>query len=561
MFLEYYGMREQPFGVTPDPRYLYLSESHREALASLHYGIETRRGFSALVAEPGMGKTSLLVKLLDSLKSSARTAFLFQTDCDPQGFLRGLLKDLGIPGRGKDLARMHEALNKVLLEEMQAGRRFVVVVDEAQNLDDAVLESIRLLSNFETPTLKLMHIVLAGQPQLADRLARPELAQLKQRLGSIARIVRFSPRETSAYIDHRLEVAGHKTGDLFTREARAMIARATLGIPRNINTLCFEALSLGCATQSAAIDANILQEVLADRELGPQRETPPSTLPEMPAVSETHRARRAVHPAEFHSLPYEPVSQFSFAKLAAGFLVFVAVPLFLVFILSAAKVGFANATDEIAARVAGVSGQSGDTALPPPTLPAALQAPKPVALAYTREEAKPVDPPEETQPDDPPDEGSQWSRVVTAQAGENLLDLARRCCGKSDWTTVENIRSLNPSIREPYLALREGQQITLPEGLRGLNADVDAEDARTEREPTRTGSIVVLPRQETAFDIAQAYFGRQDWQTVEEIRALNPQIREPYTGIPAGTRIVLPGQRQPRKSRSVYASRGNTRRQ
>src|SRR5215831_10948504 len=129
MFLEYYGMREHPFGVTPDPRFLYLSPTHREALASLVYGIEVGRGFMALVAKPGMGKTTLLFHLLQRLRTSARTVFLFHTQCDWREFLHYLLSDMGIDPQGQDLARMHDRLNQVLVAEARAGRRFVLVID------------------------------------------------------------------------------------------------------------------------------------------------------------------------------------------------------------------------------------------------------------------------------------------------------------------------------------------------------------------------------------------------------------------------------------------------
>ena len=169
MFLEHYGLRDQPFGVTPDPRYLYFGATHREALASLYYGIETGCGFMTLIAPPGMGKTTLLLHLLDRVRNSAQTVFLFQTQCDSREFLRCLLTDLGIDAREQNLAHMHEALNSVLLSNARTGRRFVLVIDEAQNLGHSVLETVRLLSDFETTSAKLLQIVLSGQPQLADR--------------------------------------------------------------------------------------------------------------------------------------------------------------------------------------------------------------------------------------------------------------------------------------------------------------------------------------------------------------------------------------------------------
>src|SRR6266478_5579064 len=166
MFLDYYRLREQPFGVTPDPRFLYLSPAHREALASLYYGIEAGRGFLALIAKPGMGKTTLLFQLLEKFQGNARTAFLFQTQCSSREFMRFLLAELGFESQEQDFVRMHEEFNKLLLQEARAGKRFIIVVDEAQNLDPSVLETVRLLSDFETPQAKLLQIILSGQPEL-----------------------------------------------------------------------------------------------------------------------------------------------------------------------------------------------------------------------------------------------------------------------------------------------------------------------------------------------------------------------------------------------------------
>ena len=269
MFLEFYKLREQPFSDTPDPRFLYLSPTHGEALASLFYGIETGRGFLAFIAEPGMGKTTLLFQLLESLRGSARTAFLFQTQCDSRELLRYLLADLEIDTREKNLAWMHEQLKRVLIGEASAGKRFVVFIDEAQNLSDSALETVRLLSNFETPGSKLMQIVLAGQPQLADKLTRPELRQLRQRISILSRLGPFTRTETSAYIDHRLHTAGYNGGHLFTSEALVMIAAWSEGVPRKINSLCFNALTLGYALGRKEIDCPLVQEAANDLEMKP----------------------------------------------------------------------------------------------------------------------------------------------------------------------------------------------------------------------------------------------------------------------------------------------------
>jgi general secretion pathway protein A len=267
MFLEHFGLIEQPFGVTPDPRFLHLGRKHREALASLVYGTETNRGFLALIAEPGMGKTSLLYQYLEGLRGKARTAFLFQTDCDSRDFLRHILVDMGIDPSGRDTAQMHAMLNEELMREMRAGRRFILVIDEAQNLSEDTLESVRLLSNFETPWMKLMQIVIAGQPQLADRLTRPCLAQLRQRISSVIRIEPLTPDEINTYIDHRLWVAGYTGAPLFTVGARLKIAKHSGGIPRNINTICFNAMSVALGQGAKQVDAKMVDEAANDVEM------------------------------------------------------------------------------------------------------------------------------------------------------------------------------------------------------------------------------------------------------------------------------------------------------
>src|SRR5712671_590036 len=267
MFLDFFGLREQPFGVGPDPKYLYFSPSHREALASLFYGIETGRGFLALIAEPGMGKTSLLFQLLERLKGSIRSAFLFQTQCDSQELLRYLLQGLGVDSQETDLVHLHSRLNQFLLTEATAGRRVVVFIDEAQNLSDSALETVRLLSNFEATDRKLFQIVLAGQPELARRLKNPRLAQLSQRIAVLAGLKPLPVSETLQYIHHRLEIAGYDGPEVFTSGSVALITKASQGIPRNINNICFNAMSLACAMGSRRIGSAIVQEALNDLSL------------------------------------------------------------------------------------------------------------------------------------------------------------------------------------------------------------------------------------------------------------------------------------------------------
>lgn len=264
MFLDFYGLREQPFGVTPDPKYLFLSRTHHEALAALLDGIKADRGFMAIIAEPGMGKTTILYRLMEEVRDSARTVFLFQTQCDSREFFRYLLSELGIKSTRMGLVSMHKKLNEVLFSEMLAGKRFVIIVDEAQNLEGPVLETIRLLSDFETPHAKLLEIVLSGQPQLAEKLAQPNLSQLRQRIAIVRCLEPLNAQETACYIEHRLKVAGYSGGLPFAPEALSLIAAQSQGIPREINDICFHALSLGAARGCQMISSEIVQEFLAN---------------------------------------------------------------------------------------------------------------------------------------------------------------------------------------------------------------------------------------------------------------------------------------------------------
>ena len=269
MVLDYYQLREQPFGVTPDSRYLFLSGTHREALASLLYGVDAGCGFLALIAAPGLGKTTLLFHVLNQLREKARTVFLFQTVCTPLDLLRALLTGLGVQETQGSLIQMQSRLKDVLVEQARLGKRVVVVIDEAQNLDDSVLELVRMLSNFETAREKLIQIILSGQSQLAEKMASPELEQLRQRVSIFSHLKPFSPEDTELYIAHRLRIAGCTfEAPFFTRDALALISDYSNGIPRNVNNLCFNSLALGCALQRKPIDRAVVLDVIDDLDFG-----------------------------------------------------------------------------------------------------------------------------------------------------------------------------------------------------------------------------------------------------------------------------------------------------
>lgn len=333
MFLQFYRLREQPFGVTPNPRYLYHGPAHREALASLIYGIEADLGFAALIAEPGMGKTTLLYYLLERFRSSARTAFVFQTQCDRLELLRYLANELEVPAEEMDAVVLNDRIREVLVQEARAGRRVIVIIDEAQNLTEDALEAVRLLSDFETPDSKLMHIILSGQPELAEKLARPNMAQLLQRIAMLNRLSPFGdPEQISHYLAYRLQVAGYAGPPLFTPDAIDLISTASKGIPRQINRICFNALSLGCAMQKRKIDGAIIREVLTDLDVatwltrpgagnssaGPSPDDEPVSRKPLKFSAETPDADVAARDPLIAGAPLAPVSSPAPSQIRMG---------------------------------------------------------------------------------------------------------------------------------------------------------------------------------------------------------------------------------------------------
>ncbi len=269
--LRHFGFREDPFRVSPDPGYMYPSQTHLQALASLEDGFYNDRGFIAMIAPPGMGKTTLLYRFLEDTQAVARSVFLFDIDseCEPRDFVGYILRDFGITPASAS-SEMHKQLGEVLVKETQAGRKCVVVIDEAQNLSDAVLERVRLLTNFETSQGKLLQIILSGQPQLTEKLMQASLVQLLQRVSTVCHLERLSAEEVAAYIDFRLNQAGYDGDPLFTEGALKLIAETSNGTPRTINNLCFNALSLASSIKSKQVDETMVAKVASSLRLVPQ---------------------------------------------------------------------------------------------------------------------------------------------------------------------------------------------------------------------------------------------------------------------------------------------------
>ncbi len=273
MYREYYGLIRQPFEMTPDPSFLYMGEAHKEGLATLVYGVRSGKGFVLLTGEVGTGKTTLLHALLSQLDSRTVSAFIFNPRLEPLDFFHVLFVELGIETRCETKAEYLLTLNRFLIERLEQGEPTpLLIVDEAQNLSPEMLEEVRLLSNLETPTSKLIQIMLVGQPELRELLARSELRQLRQRIALRHNLRPFDETETAEYVAERLKRAGYSGTPLFKKGALREIYHFSGGIPRLINSLCDSALLLGYSRDKRTLDTDAIREVAADLELTPQPE-------------------------------------------------------------------------------------------------------------------------------------------------------------------------------------------------------------------------------------------------------------------------------------------------
>jgi len=263
MYCEFFGFSEKPFTITPNPNFIYLSGIHREAFAHLLYGIDSHAGFIALTGEVGTGKTTVLRTLLSQLSPEKYSSALIFNPCLSRGqLLANICEEFGVhPGKKTGFAYL-EALNRYLLEQNSAGRTVVLVIDEAQNLKPEVLEQIRLISNLETERDKLIQIILAGQPELEDVLARHDLRQLSQRITVRCRLTPMGLHDTGDYINHRIRVSGSRIPGLFSSKAVKKIYRFSRGTPRLINVACEQALLMAWTRESLVVTPSIAAQVI-----------------------------------------------------------------------------------------------------------------------------------------------------------------------------------------------------------------------------------------------------------------------------------------------------------
>ena len=276
--------------MTPDPAFLYLGDAHREGLATLVYGVQARKGFVLLTGEVGTGKTTLLHALLSQLDRDTLAAFIFNPRLEPLDFFRMLFDEFGIETPCETKAQFLLALNKFLIGRLEKNTPTLLIIDEAQTLSAEMLEEIRLLSNLETPTSKLIQIMLVGQPELWEMLATPELRQLRQRIVLRHALRPFDEEETAAYVEERLRLAGHTGKPIFKKAALRELYRMTGGTPRLINIVCDGALLLGFGRDELTLGAAPIREVAGD--LGLEATWPENDETAGPAVPPARKRRR-----------------------------------------------------------------------------------------------------------------------------------------------------------------------------------------------------------------------------------------------------------------------------
>jgi general secretion pathway protein A len=267
MYEQYYGLKQKPFDITPDPRFLYMSEQHREAYAHLTYALNESKGFTVITGEVGTGKTTLIQMLLSRLDGHTRTAHLFNPKLSTRDFLKYICHDLGLKTEGLTTkGELLTLLHNFLLECYARKERVILIIDEAQTLSANLLEEVRLLTNLETPKSKLLQVILMGQPELDKILADQRFRQLKQRISVRYYLKPLNRKETKEYIEKRLKVAGARDCNLFEDSAIREIHRRSNGIPRLINVLCDNALVTGFVEEKPIIDKGIIREVAKDME-------------------------------------------------------------------------------------------------------------------------------------------------------------------------------------------------------------------------------------------------------------------------------------------------------
>ena len=277
-YAQYYGFSENPFNISPDPIFFFPAEGHREALAGLSYGISQRKGFVLLLGEEGIGKTTLIKHLMATLDGNVKTVFFPQSQIAFGQMLKEILLNLGIPIKVEVKGSMLHDLYDYLIRSLAKDENVAIIIDEAQNISLEAIEELRLLSNLETSRSKLLQIVIAGEPKLKAKLRSKVIRQINQRIVVSSEICPLTEEESLRYIDHRLKIAGSGSSEIFTDEALSLICRCAKGIPRAINILCSNALSVGYGLSEKKISASTVRKIRREKDISTEGMSPGQSL-------------------------------------------------------------------------------------------------------------------------------------------------------------------------------------------------------------------------------------------------------------------------------------------
>ncbi len=510
MYTEYFGFREKPFNLTPDPRFFYENPVYREAYANLLLAVRERKGLSVLTGEVGTGKTTLLLRLMEQVGSTVRFAFVYNTRLSFDELLRFMCEEFLIPVGGKSRVEKILALNEFLIDQRRGGSTAVLLIDEAQHLDDDALENLRLLSNLETATEKLLQIVLVGQPELLAKLDDPRLRQIRQRIAVWIRLSRLQEKEIGGFIHYRLRAVGYRGRELFPLRTVRLIVVVTQGIPRLINIVCDNALLIAYAGSKWKVSPEIIREVAKDLRLEPGLRFDPG---EGRARDWTFRERED-WTFEDRERAYGRWSGIGRSRSRVGRLAALGMETFLGVLVLAGLLFFISPL-EIQALIPDMSVKAGGTvdairekfkSLQQTLQPQAaskgnlemssVSGPAPEAGARDRASEKPVKPvvdrslqeeqprrpdaegnrrmAESTEPGNPAEETGRWKgdrggvppgewivHPIVLQRGASISELVRRYYGSDNTLAVDLAHEYNPRIRD-LNRLRPGDEIWLP---------------------------------------------------------------------------------------------------
>jgi len=443
MYSSFYGFSKKPFDLTPDPDFLFVTQSHQEAIASLIYGIYERKGFMAVTGEVGTGKTTLLHYLMTVLDPKTRAIFICQTHITFEELLKEILTELNLSPGDANKSAMIRQIKVYLLPTLSQDENLVILIDEAQNLSSEVLEELRMLSNLETSKAKLLQVVLVGQPELEAKLNSEDLRQLKQRIGIRRKIHPITEGESRQYIEHRLSHVGSSSAAVFTPEALSLICRYAQGIPRTINILCDNALLIGYGLQQKVIDADIIREVLNDLGiLIPEKQARPKIVYRPEPILQGNYAR----PALVDEVETTSTGRSWALTRKVPYLIFGIIALAAIFFLS--REYFMTTPDPPVPK----------PSLSPPVVAEKIAPPEPASSAPNSLQPAPV----VAAPKAAPKTQQQFTKVIGVAKGGTLYSISQKYYKQANATFMAYILEFNPKIDNIHL-IQVNQKIKIPE--------------------------------------------------------------------------------------------------